>query len=191
MTSAIKQQDVGRARISLTELLIHNSDTFHASHVDKTMGDGDIIVLGWKTSNTEKFVHLVTLFASKAGGHLEIFEGSTWGRLTNQTTVNIIQHNRNQTAANNSGVLENSTQTAYNAGMKMKASVAAFQSLVNGTLIFDDYVFGTANKGGGAGQHDDELILKKDTQYLAKYTADGASNGGFIRLEWYEYIIVD
>jgi len=164
---------------------IHEGESYTATLFDETMGDGELITLTFKTPNTNKHIHMLVDWSSKAGGHLQLCEGATWGRLTGGVT-SIFNHRRQNPGT--SGLLENISQTAFNGNMLLGDTP---QSLVNTLVVFSEWLFGTANKGGGARRGIAELILQKDTQYAISVVADGASNAASMTLHWYEHGLFD
>lgn len=159
---------------------IHEGDHYTAWQSDESMADNAELVFAFKTPNTDKHIHMLINWACKVGGHIEIGEGATWTRAAGGTTS--IFNNRRQDP-NTSGLLNNEAQTTFNQGSVLANAV---QSLVNTVTVFAEYLFGAANKGGGAIRGISEVILKKDTQYCIRFIADGGSNAGFLMLSWYE-----
>lgn len=181
MTGTRRRDESGKWVIDLEHYEIHEGEHYNAFQADETMGDGDEISFTFKTPNTNKHIHMLINWATKAGGHIEIGEAATWGRLTGGTTS--IFNSRRQDP-NTSGLLNNIAQTAFNQGGLLGN---AGQSLVNTTTVLAEYLFGSANKGGGTVRGTSEIILKKNTQYCVRLIADGATNAGFIGLHWYEH----
>lgn len=186
----VRQDEKSKWRLDLPHHEIHDGLHFTVSIVDETMGDNDVILLAFKTPNTTKYMHIVIVFSVIVAGHVEILENNTWTRVQ-QSTVNIYNNNRN--ADNISGALENASQSDFNAGSKLQGSFVALQSLVNtGGVIYQDWIMaGGASKGGGFKRAEDEVVLKQDTTYVVRLTADGGSNGAFLGLSWYEHQIED
>lgn len=182
----VKQQDRGRTKLDIEHFGIHAGEHYHAAIADESMSNGNVLVLAFKTPNTSKYIHLLTIFGSKVGGHVEILEGGSWTR-AQQSTVNIIQDERN--SSNTSGLLEKAAQTDFTATSKLQGSFVALQSLQNTTTIYEDWLFSHGHIDGNRDVN--EIVLKKDEEYVVRYTSDGNSNAGFIRLEWYEYVIDD
>lgn len=176
-----RRDELGRWNIDLPHFEIHQGDHYTAWQADETMADGEEMNFTFKTPDTDKHIHMLINWACKVGGHIEIGEGATWTRGAGGTTS--IFNNRRQDPST-SGILNNEAQTAFNAGSVLANAV---QSLVNTVTVFAEYLFGAANKGGGAMRGVSELVLKKNTQYSVRFVADGASNAGFVMLSWYEH----
>lgn len=159
----------------------HEGDAFETTAVDTAMGDGDDIVLAFKTPAGTKRMHLLVEFATAAGGHVDILEGPTW---TNQSgSLNPIFNRKREVSMGSSGVLEDQAQAGFVASDNM---ILDPTSLAGGTLIHTHYTFGS-NKTPATGRGVTEWLLKPDTQYAIRITADGVSNGCQLRLEWYEH----
>jgi len=184
----IAQAERGWRRITQEHFEIHAGDHFEASLVDETMNDGEVILFAFKTPNTDKYIHMLTVFSAKVAGHIEILEAGTWSR-AQTSVVNIFNNNRN--ADNLSGLLQDASQTAFNQGSSLLGSLAALQSLAGTSTIFQDYIMAAGASRGGIRREADERVLKKDSTYVIRFTADGASNGGFLSLKWYEHKIID
>lgn len=186
----LRQDEKSKWRLDIAHNEVHAGDHYTASIVDETMGDNEVILFAFKTPDTDKYMHVVPVFSVIVAGHIEILENNTWTRVQ-QSTVNIYNNNRN--ADNISGALENASQTDFNVGSKLQGSLAALQSLVNtGGVVYQDWIMaGGASKGGGFKRAEDETVLKRDTTYVVRLTADGGSNGGFLGLSWYEHNLKD
>jgi len=161
---------------------IHEGSSFVTSSVDIAMGNGDTLVLSFKTPSGTKRVHMISDFATFAGGYLDIIEGPIWD---NQTGILSSITNRKREAIMNSSILlEDSGQAAFTA-----TDNAIFNptGLSGGTVLHTVYGFGKKDKVAPASGYQTEIILKPDTQYAYRFTSDSASNEGQITLNWYEY----
>lgn len=181
MTGTRRRDEKGKWRLTLDHFELHEGESYHAWQVDESMGDGDELHFTFKTPDTNKHIHMIINWATKAGGHVEVGEAATWGRLTGGTTSIF---NRRRQDPNTSGLLNNIAQTAFNQGALLGNDA---QSLVNTTTVLAEYMFGSANKGGGNMRGVSEIILKKNTQYCVRIIADGATNAAFLELIWYEH----
>ena len=167
-------------RIDIAHFQIHEGEHYSASIVDESMGDGETIEFVFKTPDTDKHIHMLVNWGTLVGGHIHVCEGATWTRGAGGTTS--IFNNRRQNPST-SGVLNNEAQTDFNEGSLLGN---AAQSLVNTLLVYQEYLFGKANKGAGGARGVSEIVLKKDTQYAIQLIADGGSNSGWLQLNWYE-----
>lgn len=171
-------------RINTAHDEIHEGDSYTVDLVDISMGDGDTILFAFKTADTEKLINMVVEWSTKVGGHLEIIEAPTW---TNQTGTSVAIINRKRGSSNTSGLLHDLTDTIFVAESKISANVTTILT-TNATTIETKYLFGSqANVGVNANRGIAEFLLEGDTQYVIKYTADGGSNAGFLKLDWYEH----
>jgi len=186
MPNVRRKDELGKWRYTLSHHETHQGDHYSAYQVDESMADGDKLTFTFKTPNTDKHIHILINFASKAGCHITIAEGATWVRKAVGDVVTIYNHRRQD--PKESGILSNIAQTDFNAGMLMGTDD---QSLVNTTIIKADYIFGAANKGGGTSRGTAERVLLKDTQYAIQLETDGGSNAGFIELNWYEHSLYE
>ena len=182
----VRQDEMSKWRLDIEHHEIHAGDHYMVFKTDTSQTTGNTITLDFKTPDTDKYVHMHVHYATKAAGHLEVFEAPTWTRKT-QSIINIINNNRN--AGNTSGIKENASQTTFNAVSKIHASVVALQSLVNVETIYADYVYSdfiTQRR-----RSEDEIVLEQDTTYVVRLTADAPGNAGYIGLKWYEHKIED
>ena len=180
MTNTRRRDDLGRWRTDKAHFEVHEGDHYLAWLADESMADGDKITFVFKTPDTDKHIHMIINWACLVAGHVSIMEGATWTRGAGGTTS--IFNNRRQDP-NTSGLLNNEAQTDFNQGSLLGNTP---QSLVNTLVVFQEWLFGAANKGGGPSRGISELVLKKDTQYAIQLEADGANNAGFLQLSWYE-----
>lgn len=161
----------------------HAGKAFYCDTADITMADTETLILAFKTPNTDKLVHLVVDFASKAGGHLDIIEGPGW---TTQTGSQVSIFNRKRSSTNASVLLEDSQAGGFAANGKMVLNPSSF---TGGSSIRNLYVFtATGGRGRGSTRASGEIILKPNTTYGVKYTADGSTNAGALDLVWYEHL---
>jgi hypothetical protein len=160
---------------------IHSGSFFHAMVVDASMADTETISLAFKTPTGTKRVHMFYRWESKAGGHIEILEGPAWTQGTGVATA--IYNRKRLTSMTASGVLEDRNQVAFTASNQVIASPTITNA---GTVIETVYAFGATRTAAG-GRDDNEIILKPDTTYAYRFTADGNTNAGWLSLNWYEH----
>ena len=159
----------------------HEGDAFETSAVDESMGDGDTVILAFKTMSAPKRMHMIMEFATLVGGHIDIIEGPTWDNQTG--TLNPIYNRKREAEMGSSGVLEDQGQASFIASDNMILDPTTF---AGGTAIHTHFVFGARGSPASArGVH--EWLLKPDTQYGIRLTADGAANAAHMRVEWYEH----
>jgi hypothetical protein len=170
-------------RIDFEHNEVHRGDSYTVNLVDTSMADTETINIAFKTPNTTKYINMSIDWVTKAGGHLELIEAPTW---TNQSGTSIAIINRNRVSSNSSGLLHDLTTTTFAAASKVSANVTTILT-TNATTIDVSYLFGSATKGEAESRGHSEFILNADTQYVIRYTADGGTNAGFIKLIWNEY----
>lgn len=159
---------------------VHAGDSYISDVVDTSMGDGDTLVLAFKTPNTTKWAHMVVSGWCKTAGHVDIIEAPTW--TTGTGSQNPI-YNRDRNSSNTSVLLEDTTGT-FTASSNMVLNPTGESG---GTVIHDFYMGTDKKTGGEIPRGIAEFILKQNTAYIIKLTADAASSAGQIILNWYEH----
>ena len=185
MTNERRHDENGKWRMDIAHYETHEGDHYTCSQADETVGDGDTIAFMFKTPDTDKHIHMLVNWGALVGGHIHICEGATWTRGAGGTTSIF---NSRRANPNTSGLLNNEAQTAFNQGSILGNTP---QSLVNTLLIYQEWLFGAANKGAGGARGVSEIVLKKDTQYCIQLIGDGANNALFLQLNWYEHALFD
>lgn len=161
---------------------IHKGNAFISDSVDTDMNEGDTLILAFKTMSAPTRVHMIVNFAAYTGGHVDVLEGPTWD---NQSGIlNPIFNRKRDVSMNSSGLLEDSGQAAFTATDNV---ILTPTSIAGGTTIHDLWGFGKKDKITSVGRDTNEIILKPDTQYAIKLTADNNTNKGHLILNWYEY----
>ena len=174
-----------QVRITRGHKEVHDGDTYEVWFTDDTMGDNDTINFAFKTPPaTTKEIHMIVDFAAKVGAEVTILEAATWTAQAGTIKVPI-NKNRNLAATKTSVILGNETSTVF-AANEVAYNVATVLSTV-ATTVGEDAIFG-AISGGGGSRSMKEIILKGDTTYVVLFIAEGASNQGFLKLRWYEYL---
>ncbi len=159
---------------------IHEGHAFTCDGNDTAMGDGDTLILAFKTADTTRWVHLTLTGWSLAQSHIDVIENCSWTTNTG-TKQPLYNHNRNSSLTSN--ILEDSTGTfGANNGMVLNPT-----GLSGGTII-DHFDMGAGKKEQGQlprGQA--EFLLKQNETYAIRQTADAASSEGHIAIQWYEH----
>lgn len=162
---------------------IHNGTSFSMVHVDTAMNNADSFVLVFKTPDGTTRAHMVIEFSTLAGGHVDIIEGPTWD--TNTGTDVTIFNRKRLDVMTSSVLLEDKTATpAFTATDKALLDPTAF---AGGIIIHTIYAFGITARQTAVMRGTTEWLLKPDTTYGIRFTADGANNGGQLVLNWYEH----
>ena len=176
---ALTGVDIG---ISYPHHEIHGGSSFVCDAVDIDMGDTDTLVLAFQTAAGTKRVHILVDYITLTGGHVDILEGPTWDNESGD--LNPIFNRKREAAMESSNILEDSGQAPFTATDNMILNPA---NLAGGTIVHCLYAFGNKNQFSGGAREVDELILKPDTQYAYRFTADAASNAAQMTLNWYEH----
>ena len=165
---------------------VHQGDAFICDTVTTgTLGDNATLNLAFKTGSGTTRAHMIIEFSTLIGGNLELFEGSTW---TDNTGTTIAIRNRRRLSTMASSVMqENKTiQPAFTATNNMLRNVTL--STTSATLLHDFFAWGIKNKDtGGSARDVHEWVLKPDTIYAVRFTAEGANNKAQMILNWYEH----
>jgi hypothetical protein len=161
---------------------IHEGDAFLCSYADISMANTDTFVVAFKTIAGTKRMHLLYSFNTLAGGHLDIYKDSTWDAETG-SLLPIYNHLQLDTSAS-STMLENQSTAGFTATDNL---ILDPTNLSHGTKVIpSDYVFGNNQKSGET-RSTAEIILEPDTLHTILFTADGGSNAGQVKLNWYEH----
>jgi hypothetical protein len=164
----------------ITHHQVHEEESFECSAVDTSMGSADTLVLAFKTPSAPKRVHLVVGYASKADAHLDLIEAPTWD--ASSGTLKTI-FNRYRDSSSSSAILEDKTTGSFAAN---DAMIENPTNLAGGTIVDSSYNW-SDRKTTFADRGDSEFILKADTLYAARLTADTGTNAGQIKLSEYEH----
>lgn len=160
---------------------IHEGAAFVCDAVDTAMANAETLALAFKTPTGTKRTHMIFDFTDKVGGHAELIEAPTWD--TGSGSQNTI-FNRKRLAVMTESVLLEDTTSSFVAN---NAMVLNPTNLAGGTVIHDLYAFGSQNRATDRQRDANEFILKLDTLYAYRFTADGAANAGHVALDWYEH----
>jgi len=160
--------------------MVHEGDSFISDGVDTVMGNGDTLILAFKTPDTTKWPHLVIMGWALARAHVDIIEGPTWNTGTGAQEPT---YNRNRNSTTTSTLLEDTT----GAFLDNDALVLNPNGLAGGTVIHHFY-FNAKKSGGDLSRGLIELMLKQNTTYAIRLTSYEANNAGQIELDWYEFV---
>ena len=161
---------------------IHQGHMFDVDLVNLSMAADSTAILAFKVGSAPTRAHLVVQFVTLIGGHVELIEGPTWTPQTG-TLRSII--NRNRLSVNLSFLQENQAQPGFVASGNI---IRDPTGLAGGTIVHTIYAFGERNKFSSESRDTTEWMLKPDTDYAIKFTADGGpSNKVQMNLVWYEH----
>lgn len=171
--------------ITFTEHNVHEGSAFIADFDDDTMADNDTIILAFKTMAAPIKAHMIIGFTTKVGGVIEMFEGATWTAQTG-TEVAIINRKRTGTPPS-SGLLANQAQAGFVAADVVNANPTGLN--VGGATRIQRIIAWKPQGVGEVGGERDvaELLLREQTQYAIRFTADGATNAAEVFMDWYEH----
>ena len=157
----------------------HQGKLFSVEYDDPSLGAAAYIAVAFKSPLTGQ-IHMYADFSAKAEAILNVIEGASYSGGQTGAQVDIL--NRNRQSANVGSLL---TDWRANSVYEASGNVHVGMSGLAGTIIDNDHVYGT-NRGGvkGRGQH--EMILQSGTVYAYQLLAVAGSNGGSIKLTWYE-----
>lgn len=161
---------------------VHEGHAFISDAVDTSMADTATLILAFKTPAGTKRAHMVIEFTTLVGGHLDIIEGPTWDNQSG--TKNPIYNRFREAAMTSSVLLEDQAQPGFVASDNVILNPT---NVAGGTVLHDLYGFGKKEKFPSDSRDVSEWILKPDTQYAIRFTADGGSNKGQVILNWYEH----
>lgn len=161
---------------------VHEGGAFVVSTVDITLDNAATMILAFKTMAGTKRAHMLTNFTTLTGGHVDLIEGPAWTAESGSTIA--IFNRKREASMGSSGLLENSDQAAFTA---TDTVILNPTGLSGGTIIHILYGFGQKNQFTASGRDVEEILLKPDTQYAARFVSDAASNKALLELNWYEH----
>jgi len=125
---------------------------------------------------------MIAQASTLVGAHIEVIEGPTWDAESG-TLLTIFNRNRDGTPAS-SIILENQSSATFTANDGVALNPTTF---AGGTSLCTFFAFGSQSKIAPEARSLAEWMLKSDTQYAVRFTADGAANKGAVVLTWYEH----
>lgn len=147
---------------------IHSGSHFKAGYQNIALDNNDTLDLLFVTPNTTKWAHFVMTAKATAKCSVAIYEGTTTS--ADGTAVTI--WNRNRNSIKTPTVVVTHTPTVTSVGTKMA-----------------EHWMGTDGKDpqGGDARGDSEFMLKQNTKYLVRLTAEDNAMKGAIGGDWYEH----
>jgi len=160
---------------------IHKGHAYCLTMVNTSMDNEATLVAAFKTPNTLENHHLAMVWVSKADAHIELLEAPAWTAGSgSQHAIN----NRNRCSSNVSNLLENTGGTFVASGKVVKDPTG----LTGGLILWENYIWGDKKSGPSLHRDEQAYLLKTNTQYAVRLTADAASNAGWFCLIWYEHV---
>jgi len=147
---------------------IHGGSHFKAGFQDSAMNTSETIEIMFVTPDTTKHAHWSLTAQSSGAATVEVYEGGT---ATGGTAVTI--WNRNRNSDNTAGV------TVFHT-----PSITA-----DGTKMATKWIGGSGFRTDVSGEHrgDSEFILKQNTKYIVRATANADGIEVAIGGDWYEH----
>jgi hypothetical protein len=160
---------------------IHSGSTFRVQAFDDaiaaTAASGELVI-AFFVPNQEKKPHMIWDFVHEGDMTLSLLEGVT---LTAGTGTNVTCKNSNRSSSNTSVLQGVAT------GALLSGNVTANPTYSGGTAISLIRNYGAKNVGSESGRRD-EIILNPNTYYaFVLDNNETTTQGGQIRLEWYEH----
>lgn len=145
---------------------IHDGTNFCVKGIGELTGAGAQFLIGITTPDTTKYAHFIEELASGDEYTIEMFEGSAF---TGGTPISVMNCNRNSATVATVSLV--SAPTVSNVGTLMRA-----------------FKTGSGRSVGGSAGGRAEMILKRNTKYLFRFTHVPTGTGWFGYLfDWYEH----
>lgn len=153
---------------------IHSGSHYFVSGV-QDLANGNVLGFTWRTPNTTKWPHWTWEIGTESETAWSVYEGaSAVSALANSVTP----RNNNRNASDASGTTMKYELHANLAAANGKTSVA-------GATVLSAGISG-AGKNAGRESRTNEMIMKQNTLYCLRATANAAGYVNF-RMEWYEH----
>ena len=157
--------------ISVEHYRIHVGEHFYVNDFVE-LDDGQTSTLSFTTPETSTWVHMFWSIASNGPSTIQLYEGATG--ISGGSAVTGLNSNRNSdTTANLTGLLN---PTIVDDGVLITQSKFG----VSGTMF--------ASPTGGSSQRDSEIILRQDTSYVFRITANADDVIVSYYADWYELV---
>ncbi len=152
---------------------LHSSEHFYAFHEDTAMDTAATLLVLIVTPNTTNWGHFTLVAEATGAATVEVFEAVTTQAPNNDGTA-LTEFNRNRNSVVTAGLVATHTPSINAAGTRMGV----------------EYVGGAPFKGtlSGGARGENELMLKQNTKYLLKLTANADGIKASIGADWYEHI---
>lgn len=157
---------------------IHSGSTYRAQVNNQTIPNNGSVSISFFVPNQTKLPHMTWEFVHSGSMCLRLLEGTT---VTASTGTDVLCKNSRRDAGDTSVLQGTST------GALVSHYVTANATYTGGETISLKYDYAAKNAGGG-GARRQEIILKPNTYYtFVLDNLETTSQGGQIRLEWYEH----
>lgn len=145
---------------------IHSGSHFSAKGYETGLANGATVEFVITTPDTSEEIHMTFSFTFTLGGILDVYRSPT--TVAGGSAVTPLNSN------------ENSAHVSALTVVKDPASIGGDGTLIEGHL-------GGANRQAGSGGREDEIILKRNTAYLFRFTSTANSNSLDYNGSWYEH----
>ena len=167
---------------------IHVGSSFTTHFDNTTTGNDDHrTVIGFKTPNTTKWIHVIIGVSATAAAEFSVLEAPT---VSDNAGTDLAIYNRDRNSDTTSGVLSlENPAVAGGATSFIEAQIGA-ASLSGGTQVTHVTLAGGLGKKavGGLARGSEEWILKQNTKYLfIMQNLNDTANLHEIDLSWYEH----
>lgn len=157
---------------------IHSGSNYRVQVNDSAIGNNGEISISFYVPDQTKFPHMVWEFVHSGSMCLRLIEGTT---VTTGTGTNVLCRNSRRDAGDTSILQGTAT------GSLVSHYVTSNATYSGGTTISLKYDYAAKNEGGG-GVRRAEIILNTGTYYtFVLENLETTTQGGQIRLEWYEH----
>jgi len=157
---------------------IHGGSTYRVQVNDPAIGNGGEISISFYVPDTAVLPHVVWEFVHSGSMCMSVLEGTT---ITVSTGSDVLCKNSRRDAGDTSILQGTAT------GALVSNYVTTNATYSGGTIISLKYDYAAKNAGGG-GVRRNEIILKRDTYYtFVLDNLETTTQGGQIRLEYYEH----
>lgn len=157
---------------------IHSGSNYRVQCNNDTIGNGGTLVIGFFVPDQTKLPHMLWDFVHSGSMTLRLYEDVT---ITTGTGTDFVCRNSRRDAGDNSILQGTAT------GSLVSGSVTCDPIFTGGTIVSLKKDYSARGEGGGQSRRA-EVILKSNTYYAFELSnEETTSQGGQIRLEWYEH----
>ena len=167
--------------ISYPHSTIHDGDSFKAdinSDDIDSEGTNNALHITFTTSNTTKWIHIIITATATGSADVSFTEAPTGGVIGGS---NLSIYNRNRNSLTTSSIISTDNTTINEATQDATAPTG-------GTEIHHWKIGSGKNKIGGGVREIEEFILKQDTTYSIRLTANANDVRGQLGINWYEQV---
>lgn len=188
-----RQDHITHADITITHAH-HETHAGQAYRADLTSSaadfdNTDVMIMAFDTPQSSKAVHLIIQVTVTNSSTLVFFEGATVTATTPAGNSVIPIYNKNRLYGDYSNVRDTYSGVAGQiTGAETAIGNGPPTVAANGTTLFTEKLGSNKTKAGGESRDISEWVLKLDTTYVVKLTADTNDVVAHIALLWYEHV---